>query len=204
MIEPKDCEFLCVNGILTKEHDIKGWPDRAEVFYQNKGLIASRYKYESGAFTRFVYQGKRVKEVTTILKRSIRPVIYVGHSNGCEIFSRLVKETRYKFPAAHLFAPAVDADFKRNGFNAALKSERIGKLYIYGSANDTWLKHGHRWTGWLRKIGLGYGNLGQVGPINLDLDLADRVILTWRDNYNHSTWLNSLKIKDSLEMTLRL
>lgn len=203
-MEIHDCQFLAVNGILTRPGDIDGWTDKAEDFWQSKGLLASKYEYGCGAATRFLFQGKRVKEVIQILRRTSRPVVYVGHSNGCEILSRVIRESRYTFPAVHLFAPAVQCDFKKNGFNTALKSGRIGKLFIYGSKNDLTLKYGNRFTGWLGGFGLGYGCLGQLGPENMDISVKERVILDWRDTFGHSTWWKPHKIKESLALTLRL
>lgn len=196
----EECQFLVVNGILTKSSDINGWTDLAEDYYQDRDIIASKYDYFSTATTNWIYQNKRVREVVTLVKRSLRPVIYVGHSNAGDIFSGVVLNSRCKFPAVHLFAPATNCDFNKNGFNAALKNGRIGKLYIYGSNNDPALKLASSLVG----RALGFGALGRLGPKNVDPDIKDRVILDWRDHFGHSDWLSKKYLKDSLALTLRI
>ena len=193
----EQCEFLAVNGILTKSTDINGWTDLAEEFWQGKGLIGSRYEYLCGPWlSRWWFHNQRVKELATIIKRKSRPVIYVGHSYGGALFSSLVKSTKIFFPAAHLFAPAAQCDFEANGFNSALRSGRLGKLFIYGSNNDDVLKHA-----WLS----GLGTLGRAGPgETIDPTVKDRVIRDWRDNYGHSNWFYKNNLKDSLELTKRI
>jgi hypothetical protein len=200
-------EFLLVNGILTKPSDIHGWTDRGERWYQDRLGTASRYEYFSGAITRFISQGGHVRDVVEIIEGIHRPVIYVGHSNGCEIFSRVVKKRKdFQFDYVHLFAPAVDRDFEENGFNQALIDGRIGKLFIYGSYDDSYLKNGHAATGWLKRFGMGYGDLGYHGPENLNDLVSDRVVLKWREwkgTEGHSEWWKPIHIDESLQLTLR-
>lgn len=192
----EQCVFLAANGILTKAQDINGWTDLAEDFWQSRGLIGSRYEYLCGPWlSRWWFHGQRVKELSTIIKRQSRPVIYVGHSYGGALFSALLKSTKTYFPAAHLFAPAVDSDFEKNGFNTALRSGRLGKLFIYGSNNDDVLKYA--WAS-------GLGSLGRHGAKNVDPVVADRFFPEWRDNYGHSTWFYKKNLQGSMELTLRV
>lgn len=198
-----DVEFILVNGILTNPRDIKGWTDRAERWYENQSITAVRYEYFSGALTRFIFQESRVNDLLEIMKDLEKPFIYVGHSNGCELLSRMLKKHHVRFEAAHLFAAAVDPDFNENGFNKALEDNKLGKLFCYCSKNDKILQNGKKYTGFLNPIGLGYGNLGQVGPSNLSTIANERTYVHWNDDLNHSDWWSPSFFEKSLKMTLR-
>lgn len=194
----ESCQFLAVNGIMTQASDIRGWTDLAENFWQEKGYIASRYEYTCGPWlSRWLGQEKRRRELIEVIKRQSRPIIYVGHSNGCDLFSELIKSTKISFPAVHLFAAATRCDFKANGFNTALRNGRIGKLYLYGSSSDEVLKFS-----WMS----GLGSLGRAGPQNVDISVSDRIIKDWREgqNYGHSTWFTSRHFKETMALTMRL
>lgn len=196
-------QYLVVNGILSKPSDINGWTDLFEDYYQNEGFACTRYEYFSGALTRFMFQGKRVQELSQIIKRIKDPIIYVGHSNGCELFGRLLKETRLKFDAAHLFSPAMDSDFNKNGLTAGLLSERVKKIYLYCSTKDLVLKNWASKTSFLNFIGLGYGTLGYTGPKNVLKTVEHRVDVTWNNKLDHSDWFKGKNIKKSFDLTLR-
>jgi predicted esterase len=195
--------YLVVNGILTQPGSIEGWTDIFEDYYQNLGIPCSRYEYFSGALTRFLGQKKRVNELCKMLNRIDRPVVYVGHSNGCELFSKLVKKTDCTFVAAHLFAPAVHANFWDNGFNQALLNKRVNNIYIYCSKNDKVLKNYASRTSWLKFMGLGYGTLGQTGPDSILKGVEGHVYVTWENRYGHSDWFKTKNIEKSFGLTLR-
>jgi hypothetical protein len=198
-------EYVVVNGILTRPGDIQGWTDKSERWYEQRDITCLRYEYFSGAVTRFLFQNDRVQDLREILAEIKRPMVYVGHSNGCELFSRLIKTGGHRFEAAHLFAAAVDPDFsdEGNGFNRALREGHLQKLYLYCSKNDKALRGGNFLTGWLKRFSLGYGNLGQVGPRNLDMNISHTVQIMWNNNYGHSDWWKPENIESSLQLTLR-
>lgn len=195
--------YLVVNGILTRPADINNWTDLFEDYYQNEGYACTRYEYFSGALTRFIKQGKRVEELTKIVKRTEAPLVYVGHSNGCELFSRLMKDTDCKFEAAHLFAPAMDPDFNQNGLTLGLLSGRVKNIYLYCSKKDLVLKDWASKTSFLRFIGLGYGTLGYSGAKNILPQIEHRVYSTWNNKFNHSDWFTEKNIKESFSLTIR-
>lgn len=199
----KKINFFCVNGILTKPSDIGGWCDYFEDYYQNEGYPCTKYEYFSGAITRFIKQGKRVEEICTILERISNPIVYVGHSNGCELFSKVVKKTKAKFVAAHLFAPAMESDFDENGLNYALLSGKVQQVYLYCSKKDQVLKNYASKTSFLKFIGLGYGTLGYTGHKNVLPQVQHRVSELWKKDYDHSTWFSENNIKETHELTYR-
>lgn len=196
-------QYIVVNGILSNPSDINGWTDLFEDFYQNEGYACTRYEYFSGAITRFIFQGKRIDELNEIIKRINGPLIYVGHSNGCELFGRLIKETTLKFEAAHLFAPAMDSDFNQNGLTLGLISERVKNIYIYCSRQDLVLKDWASKTSFLKFLGLGYGTLGYTGPKNVLKRIKSRVDVTWNNKFDHSDWFKEKNIKKSFDLTIR-
>lgn len=202
--EAKKYHFFFVNGILTNPSDIKGWTDRMVQTFQNNDIAASAYEYGSGAVTRFLWQSKRVDEIAETLSGISKPIVYVGHSNGCELFSLLCKRYRLQFDAAHLFAPAVWPDFNDNGFNQALTDERIENLFIYGSKADSTLQYGRILTGWLHPIGLGYGDLGYKGPKSVDKSVARKVHFTWHNELKHSDWWRPGNFENSATLCSRI
>jgi len=189
-----------VNGILTQPSNIFGWTDFFEDYYQNDGFPCTKYEYFSGAITRFIKQGKRTEQLIEICKRSTNKLVYVGHSNGCELFSRVIKNSDLKFESAHLFAAAMNDDFNENGLNIALLSGRVGKVYLYCSKRDHILKKFASRTSFLKVIGLGYGALGYTGPKNVQSLVSHRVITEWRQ-FDHSDWFKEKNIKKSHEST---
>jgi hypothetical protein len=196
-------QFLVVNGILSQPSDINGWTDLFEDYYQNEGYGCTKYEYFSGAITRFMGQGKRVQELNEIVKRINFPLVYVGHSNGCELFGRLMKDTECKFEAAHLFAPAMDSDFNVNGLNYGLLADRVKKVYLYCSKKDLVLKDWASKTSFLKFIGLGYGTLGYSGPKNVLKQVDHRIDVSWNNRFNHSDWFRKNNIQASFDSTLR-
>lgn len=196
-------QYLVVNGILSNPSDISGWTDLFEDFYQNEGYSCSRYEYFSGAITRFIKQGKRVEELSKIIKRINNPLVYVGHSNGCELFGRLMKESDSTFESAHLFAAAMNSDFKENGLNYALLTKRVKKIYLYCSTRDLVLKNWASKTSFLKFMGLGYGTLGLTGPKNVLEQVNHKVETTWSDSFDHSDWFKPENIQKSFDLTFR-
>lgn len=195
--------YLVVNGILSLPSDISAWTDLFEDYYQNENYPCTRYEYFSGAITRFIKQGKRVEELNQIVKRINHPLVYVGHSNGCELFGRLMKDTDCKFEAAHLFAAAMDADFNQNGLTLGLLSGRVKRIYLYCSTNDLVLKDFASKTSFLKFLGIGYGTLGFTGPKNVLPGVKDKVEVTWSDSFNHSDWFSKENIQKSFDLTFR-
>lgn len=195
--------FIVVNGILNNPQDIDGWTDIFEDLYQNMGYPCTKYEYFSGALTRFIKQNERVDQLCKIVKRTAQPLIYVGHSNGCELFDKVVRRLHKPyFESAHLFSPAMESDFNTNGLNYCILSGKVKKVYLYCSKGDKILRDWASKTSFLKFIGLGYGTLGYDGPKNVLRAVDDRVIVHWENSYNHSDWFNKHNIDKSFSSTL--
>lgn len=196
-------QFLVVNGILTNPSDIDGWTDLFEDMYQNEGYACTKYEYFSGVLTRFMRQERRTQELAHIVKRINAPIVYVGHSNGCELFGRLMKDTDIKFEAAHLFAAAMDPDCNKNGITYGLLTKKVKNVYFYCSKNDRILKEFASKTSFLRCIGLGYGTLGYTGPKNILEQVKHRVDEHWDNKMDHCDWFNTKNFQKSIDLTFR-
>jgi len=197
----KKTVYVLINGILNNPEDIHGWTDTAELWIETKTKArATRMEYKSGALTRRIFQGKRIKNLVEIVREySECNIILVGHSNGCEIICQALRTSDIKAKEVHLVAAAATRDFRKNGLNEALESKRVGKLFLYGSINDSALKKAKAF-GFLSYFGLGYGWLGLDGPENVANELTGRMEMHWRDGFDHSTWWNN----DNFEETMKL
>lgn len=182
--------FIFVNGILTNPGDVNGWTDRAEAWIeQNTNHISTRFEYFSGALTRRIFQTARVRKLEDIAKKYLGDkLILVGHSNGCDIIERFVRRGIYKVHEAHLIAAASEGDFDLNGYNEALKKEKVGKVFVYYSANDKALQKAQFTRSFLKYLGLGYGYMGLTGPMRVNPAVIHKVKgIEW--GVDHSEWL---------------
>lgn len=183
--------YLFVPGVRTNTAD-DGWHDRAERWIEaNTPSKAGVYEYETAATLRWWGQRRRVKELAERIGDLCRDggeIVLVGHSNGCQLITEALSHV---FPAVErvvMFAPAVDHDMARNGWNGLLDEFAVGRLAVYGSPDDAALKlatWSSRLFGW---AGMGYGDLGRVGPTNLSPSVASRVAVDLRTGHGHSTW----------------
>lgn len=191
--------YIFINGILSNPGDENGWTDRAESWIEaNTEDTATRHEYCCGVVTRRFFQNERVRKLENVAKRYLGDkLVLVGHSNGCDIIERFVRRGVYPCHEIHLIAAASEHDFEANGLNEALKKNKVGKVYVYWSPNDSVLKQA-RWTrGILKYVGLGYGHLGLVGPFNVNKDVIDRVHnIQW--GCNHSQWVDKSQGFDKL------
>lgn len=193
--------FILVNGILTNPEDTHAWTDCAETWIETHcSARATRMEYKSGVLTRRIFQGKRINNLIEIVREYKGcDIILVGHSNGCEIICQALRTSDIKAKEVHLVAAATSRDFNKNGLNEALESDRVGKLFLYGSTNDSALKKAKAF-GWLGYIGLGYGWLGLDGPEHVSNILTGRLEMHWRDGYDHSTWWKSENFDKTMEL----
>jgi predicted alpha/beta hydrolase family esterase len=199
--------FLFVPGILYHPAGVDGWADLAVAWvHRNTPHYADRYEYRSGALTRFAGQKKRVEDLAKMLGRlpADVDVTAVGHSNGCDLLVRLVREHKdVRLSSLHLIAAATERNFARNGLNDALASGRIEDLYLYGSRKDQalyWGQASKNLFGWL---GLGYGGLGRYGPTGLVRESWGRVHSMWDDSFGHSTWLAGVHFDETMRLCQR-
>lgn len=194
--------YIFINGINTSPLDKNSWNARAELWVEAKTPYkAEAFRYYSDTFFRRLWQDRHVDDVIEIINHFPGfEVVLVGHSNGCDIISRILLKTRCSFTEIHLIAGACDADCSKNGINDAFEEARIDRLYIYGSTNDGILKKAKWSTGFLRYVGLGYGYIGLVGPKKLRKDFRSKVTVNCNPLYDHSTWF----ALENFESTMRM
>jgi predicted alpha/beta hydrolase family esterase len=183
--------FIFVNGILSCPEDVQGWTDRAESWIEtNTEYKATKMEYFTDVVFRRLHQEDRVNNLKTLCERyHDHKIILVGHSNGCDIILRLIQRNLFDFHAIHLIAGACEKDFDLNKVNNCLRDGSVGKACVYWSKYDRALKKAKlstRLFGWL---GLGYGYLGLVGPVNVDDDVSGHVESVER-RFDHSQWFS--------------
>lgn len=183
--------FLAINGIRFKPGAARGWPERfCDWIHRRKQdeLRADRREYFTTAVTRFIGQRKRTDELArkvSSLNNVGYRVVLVGHSNGCDVIGRLLRDIGTKVAACHLFAPAA---FEED-FEDALINSTVEQIHIYGSVNDAALKWGKVTRVLFGWAGLGYGSLGTRGG-----EFAARYPSRVKDHsinsFGHSTWFD--------------
>lgn len=194
---PERRYYLLVNGIRAEARgNVDEWPVLAEDWIENRTPHkAGRYGYHVNFWDRWIWQRKHVKNVCTILsrKRAAAPdarLFVVGHSNGAAIAcAALAKDQTLRISELHLIAGAVDASFEKNGLNAAIERGQVKRVVCYCSGGDGALKLAKESGRFLRKVGLGYGYLGLVGP--RDVRAPEGVVReVWKNEYDHSSWFD--------------
>jgi hypothetical protein len=199
--------FGLVNGILTKTSDQHNWTNLAEAWIEEHDCgYADSYRYFCGPLDRSIDQDGRIADVGALcIERwaAGQTLTLVGHSNGAAVLCGVIRKyTILQVDELHLIAGAELPDFEKNGLNAALRSGMVGRVVCHCSKDDDVLKLASLsrfLVGW---TGLGYGDLGRVGPKNVDPDLlkAGRVVTRWNPGFGHSTYF----APDHFETTMRL
>ena len=157
--------FVAINGIRFRPGTARGWPERFCHWINcrtSDGVVADRREYYTTAITRFIGQAKRTEELAfkvNGLKNAGYRVVIVGHSNGCDVTARLLRDIGTEIAACHLFAPAaLEEDFDR-----ALIDGTVERIHIYGSMHDKALQYGRATRALLGWANLGYGSMGLRG-----------------------------------------
>lgn len=179
--------YLFVNGIATWPGDYTNWNKRAVTFtHTETEHRAEAFEYFCTPLTRPFREDQRAKHFA----RSISDyagkgwnIVCVGHSNGAAVILDGLKKLGWpRIEALHLVCGACEADFNKNGLNAALGAGWIGRVCVYVAKQDVALRLAHSIPGKL----LGYGTLGLHGPVNLAHDVEQLVgEIEWL-HYGHS------------------
>lgn len=198
--------YIVVNGILTSPGHADEWTDRAVTWFHNDASVdvhAEKFEYFATALTRRLRQRSHALALGALIRRYAgRPIYLVGHSNGCDLIARALRETSVEVRAIHLIAAAVEENFDRNGFNEALARGQLGTVHVYGSANDAVLKWLARPSRWIFGVfGLGYGLLGLLGPVAAYP--AHRVFMHWKHEFGHGTWFSGEHFAETLSDILK-
>lgn len=171
---------IYVNGIMTMPGDAKNWNRRAVTHtHLHTNARAESLEYLVGPLSRVLGQKKRANKLLKKIRwYSGWEIVLVGHSNGADVICdalRQINDSGVK--EVHLFAPACEADFQKNGLNEA----GLEKVRVYIGEKDKALK----WASLKPARWLGYGTLGKTGPINVREDLDVKTITR---NFSHSEW----------------
>jgi pimeloyl-ACP methyl ester carboxylesterase len=181
------------------EYDLqrRGWCDQAVVWCNVRNIPCAAYEYHADWWNRWLAQPPRWTGLIGGRARGLAEIldgydcsILVGHSNGCDVIARALSAATKPVHSAHLFAAATSPDLEHNGLAAALRTGRLGRLYLYCSESDGVLRGPARWSRWLTLGLLGYGDLGAVGPDTPAEDIAHRVVTCWAPGTTHSGWLH--------------
>ncbi len=198
--------FLIVPGILQRPDGNDDWADLAvDWIEEHTPHGAQAYEYRCPALFRFVSQPKRIKACSHVLRTNPGHAwSAVGHSNGCRILLEMLNDCPdVRLESLHLIAPAATAHCGRNHLNEIVRRGQVRDVFIYGSNNDRALLLG-RWSeivaGW---IGLGYGDLGRHGPVNMTPEARAATQTLWRDEFGHSTWFSPAHFDDTMKLVTR-
>jgi pimeloyl-ACP methyl ester carboxylesterase len=184
--------FIFIPGIRHESEGIDGWPDQAVLYvHTHTKHRAEKYEYSCKALTRWLGQSRRIEDVARLIwNYRDFDVSVAAHSNGCAIaIAALQKFPQAQIDTLHLFAAAADPDWERNGLNEAIEDGRCERVYCYCSEGDRVLKLAG-FTTWLRRLGLGYGQLGLIGPQNVSKVGETATYTDWNNHFGHSTYFH--------------
>lgn len=198
--------IIYVNGINTIPGHPRNWNSRAvtatHLAYPGlpeaaefpkpapaNPLFAEKVEYFCGPIARAAGQKGRAERLVELLTEYHGwEITLVGHSNGAAVVLLALELAGWPAVAAvHLVCGACEADFNRNGLNAALFGRKVQRVFVYIADRDWALRVAHTWLAHL----LGYGVLGLHGALNIRPDVRQWVGELHWPGYGHSTcWLD--------------
>jgi hypothetical protein len=177
--------YYTVCGILNIPGEVKGWDIQAQEYIRAAtGEDAAGYNYGGGWIGEMVWingQAKRIAQDLYEANGEYDRIVYIGHSNGGRLFTRMLKVSPYvRKVTAHLFASAEVCDCEENGLNDAARRGQLDHLYIYISSGDHVLASP-----------VAYGQMGLRGPTNMCPELAAIVTICEpaRLPCDHGDWI---------------
>ncbi len=188
---PTPLVFICVNGILNNPGESDGWTDRAVTWLNLRTPAkAEKFEYATTALLRRWHQQARadaIAKMARFYQLAGYELVFIGHSNGCDLIERVLEHTTLPVRSVHFFAPACDGET----LHRALQLGHVARAFLYGSPFDRALEFARisrELLGWI-KIGgapLGYGSLGlQVAEFALQ---HPTVTAHEDDLATHSSW----------------
>lgn len=199
--------YILVPGILTSTSDASSWcvrmSDDIMRICRSTSACATEFRYFSGPFTRRIKQRRHAVELASVIEswgRAGFEIVLVGHSNGCDLIERAVRLSGSRIRSIHLIAAASKRDFCAAGYIERILSGSIGEISIHFSKSDSILSRFGKWSGIFSVFGLGYGRLGELGPINVpEMMRGERVRHVERHYMGHSDWFNEANYLNTLE-----
>ena len=193
--------IVFINGINSLPCNMEGWTDKAVAWvFRHTEAAAEKFEWWGGPILSHLLIRWRARQLLQLLEpyRGFR-IVLVGHSFGTVLICRVLADRRVPpITCACLIASAADADFGRNGLNAALRENCVGEIHLYQSRRDGTLAAARATAWWLRWVRLDFGWLGLTGPRNLDPAVAARVRVIQKP-YAHSQWF----APDCFDQTMR-
>lgn len=192
--------IILINGILTDPRDDDAWTDKAESWLDTHiedPVAIFRYEYNATPLFRRFKQATRaraIKSLVEMYQHNGDRVVLVGHSNGCDLIARVLRDTQVD--EVHLISPATD----EKELDVGILAGNVGLVFLYGSVNDMALKWGAQASRTLSLGLLGYGSLGlrcaayEAKHPGIVQDFSN-------DRYGHRDWLSP---DLNLHMTLAL
>lgn len=190
--------YILVPGILTSPSDNSAWcvrmADDIMRSYEATRPCATEFRYYAGALTRRLKQARHARQLASVVDKWGREgfdIVLVGHSNGCDLIERTIKLIGVPIYSLHLIAAASSRDFCSNGYIERLLCSSIHEINVYFSASDSVLSGLARASQVFRFLGLGYGRLGELGPVNVPGSMIGAgVKLHCKSYMDHSDWFN--------------
>lgn len=186
---PQRTILFVINGIESDPSNLRGWTDNFATSLNVNSpdwVQVEKFEYLVRFWNRWFKQNGLAKELIAKIKYYLEAgyrVVLVGHSNGCDLIVRALKET--KVDSIHLFAAAA----WEKDFEAAIEAKQVRRIHLYGSPDDFALKTASFTSKFLKVIS--FGKLG-YGSMGLKNTLAEKYPDIVKDHsikgYGHSTW----------------
>ena len=167
----------------------------SDPFCQKRGYVARCVSYQCSALTVWLHEKERARSFAEVLSHYAKNgwcIRIIAHSNGTRIVREALKMANWpKVWDVHFVCGACDSDFKRTGFNDAMKHDRIGNFFYYTAGRDIAMKWENTFLGKLDfALPENSKPLGLCGPRHDDPHLKDRIIDGSDDEwktFGHST-----------------
>ncbi len=197
--------YILVPGIRTATGDNSAWCVRMadDIMRARPEAKATEFRYYAGPLTRRIKQARHARQLASVIEQWARAgfkAVVVGHSNGCDLIERAMRLVTVPVYALHLIAAASDNDFCRNGYVEKLLSESIHEVHVYYSASDAVLSRAARASRLFGFLGLGYGSLGELGPVNVPASIIGTAVRLHKRAYmGHSDWFSGAHYADTMD-----
>lgn len=203
--------WLIVRGICGDPADCEEWEQHSadwihqDPYCQSRGFIARADSYSCSFVTVAFRESARVKSFAKVLKGYLDAgfqVYGLCHSNGTRIWRGALQQLNWpRVEQLHFVNGACDSDFRRTGFNQALKRNKIGTFHYYVGGCDIAMLAENTFLGRLDfAVPEKSCPMGLKGPQHVDPSVASRVIegsKGW-EHYGHSTAWDSKHFNDTM------
>lgn len=191
--------YIFVNGIMTLPGCSDNWNSKAVTHFILRAQFAEKLEYFTAPFlTRRLLQKRRAAKLRLKLQYYTNEdwnIILVGHSNGGDVILDTLKDAGWpRIKAIHFIAGACEADFGENGLNDAMRTGRIGEVFVHIGERDIPLKL----AGTLLGMISGYGQLGRTGPMRVHPGVDNRVHVKRYPEYGHSTFFSDENFESTM------